>query len=1059
MGTGNERRPRLREAATLLAALLLAPAGARAAVGGPDGFGYSWRDGAEPDLDFAWEPPSAGALDITAAGDDINLGFQQLSFPFPYYGGAFTQVAVCSNGWVSPVDDQSTSLLNGPLPAAGGPAGTIAVFWDDLVITDGVSRVLLDDLGDRAIITFENMTEFSASGARHTFQVLLHADGRITVQYLSMNGDLDESTLGIESPDEVHGLTVFNDVPGGVPPGPHVVEFSPPVPRPNLLDCASATPVACGQRIPGDLADGQASQDGYLCSLADFSGREQIYRLGLAAPTDVRLALDAISGTPQMIVLGACDPNGCLSPPGRSAILTGTSGDVFVVVDCAPGEEGAYRLRIDCLPIPSELDCLGAGSVSCGDRLVGDTSGGQANQHAYDCSLDDFSGREDVHVLSLAAPTDLRLALDVIDGNPSMIVLPACDPSTCLAGPGRSALLSGVTGDVHLVIDSAEGDEGSYQLRIDCLPIPNQIDCSSPAELGCGTVVSGDLATGAANQHAYGCTGEDLAGSEHVYFMTIPPDLDVTLRLTEITGQAEILVLDGCDPNACSAPPGDVVSVTGDGGTVLVLVDSPPGQEGEYELEVQCLADSFTFCEDAVFESDPWGDGNGSWLVYGWFWHSFDTHDYALRVDGGTTYSTDSFDCTRFPTMSGGTVPPDGPGLITWGAPEGRVDVTVSPTSEGGCCGLLVEMEVTNTDTVAHSYEFRAYHDTAFGDGNGTCTTNTVDGGPIRVAGNEYLDEVELLPLGADTCRGQVQMASAEDPTGLRASYQMLPPNLPVDMEFIRWDEGGDPCTTWNDLVSGDRIGECLDDNSLLLIWRFPAAAGLLEPGESATASYRIGWECAFPCDLACEDPVLSTGQAADSGPCNDGIRLDWVEAVFPGAGNGRYHVYRSLTSFSDALARPPVSPPGGLTDPFWLDRDTSANAEHYYVVQAESTDFPDCGGGPLVRGSTDTLQIGPMTDVSDVDPPSGIIGNALRATGYTESTVDFQWRLAPLPGPGEHHVVVRSDDDPSATLTEVATTTLQAWTDPDAPPRYDPVHVWFYRVFLADDCGNRSDD
>ena len=302
-------------------------------------------------------------------------------------------------------------------------------------------------------------------------------------------------------------------------------------------------------------------------------------------------------------------------------------------------------------------------------------------------------------------------------------------------------------------------------------------------------------------------------------------------------------------------------------------------------------------------------------------------------------------------------------------------------------------------------------------------------------------------------------MTSAEDPTGLDASYEMLPPNLPTDMEFLDWNDGGVPCTDWQDLVDGESVGRCFDDSSLLLIWRFPQGAGTLAPGETASARYRIGWQCAFPCDIACEDPILAGGDAVDQGPCNDGIRLTWDEALFPGGGNGTYHVRRSTVSHADARLQAPITPPAGVGMAAFDDRTPPPNVPLYYVLEAESLDFPGCGTGTLVDGSTDELELGPVIDVADTAGPAGLVGNTLRATDHTDTTVDFNWLLAALPGPGESYRVFRSDDNPEGPFVQVGAPAAQTWTDPDAPPRFSPAHVWFYDVRLADECGNLSVD
>jgi len=476
--------------------------------------------------------------------------------------------------------------------------------------------------------------------------------------------------------------------------------------------------------------------------------------------------------------------------------------------------------------------------------------------------------------------------------------------------------------------------------------------------------------------------------------------------------------------------------------------------------------EEFAICTDAAdggarVQMDPWNFANGVWLVEGWLYHPRHTHDRALRVDGLQKWSTLGGDCTRFPSAGVSVTSPSGPGTATWHAPVADVSETLSETREGGCCGMLVEIRVTNTDTRPHSYEWRTYHDTAFGTAIAGCVdadpATTVDGGPIEVRGVTYVNEVDLLALGADDCQGQVRFFSADD-GALRASYELLGPNTPAVMEFLRWNDGAEPCTTWSGLVDGSMelpLSGC-NDNSLLLIWRFPAGGGMLQPNESAVASYRIGWGCAWPC-AGCLAPQLDAGVAADVDDCNVGIELTWDDASFPAPGNGVYHVYRSELGFADARAQPAITPAGGITLTRFVDTLTPPGDSAYYVVQAESLDEPGCGGGPVVGGSTDELELGPVAETADLVPPVGIVGSALRATGKTESTVDFEWVLAPPPPPGETYVVMRSDDRPDAGFIMYAQPAGQRWTDPDAPPRYSPTHCWFYDVRVADDCLNLS--
>lgn len=240
--------------------------------------------------------------------------------------------------------------------------------------------------------------------------------------------------------------------------------------------------------------------------------------------------------------------------------------------------------------------------------------------------------------------------------------------------------------------------------------------------------------------------------------------------------------------------------------------------------------------------------------------------------------------------------------------------------------------------------------------------------------------------------------------------------------------------------------------------WR--SAAGTVEGGASWSGPFSFSdrrWKARMSCVGACQEPSLGAGTAIDSSACNDGIQLEWKAASFPGAGDGLYHVYRSQLSFADALLQTPVATE--LAGTSWLDVDTLPGEIWHYVVQAESTNFPNCGEGPSVLGSTAELALGPVEDAADVTAPEGRVGNSLRATGYTGDTVDFDWTLAALPGPGERHAIYRADESAAGTFAELSRTPDQTWTDPEAVARTEPVHVRYYDVRLVDDCGNSSLD
>jgi len=195
-------------------------------AGGPDVYGYTWRDSDQPGGPaFSWFDISGiGTPIVFASQDDSNFGPIPLGFPFPFYGQTFSTVNAGTNGFLS-FTDTGTYLTNYVLPSTSGPANLLAVFWDDLHQRNGNAKYYSD--GNRFIVQYTNWDNYSPSGELYTFQVVLYRNGRIVYQYLSMTtNDLAGATIGIQNATKNDGLTVdFN--------APYVhnamaVEFRPP---------------------------------------------------------------------------------------------------------------------------------------------------------------------------------------------------------------------------------------------------------------------------------------------------------------------------------------------------------------------------------------------------------------------------------------------------------------------------------------------------------------------------------------------------------------------------------------------------------------------------------------------------------------------------------------------------------------------------------------------------------------------------------------------------------------------------------------------------------------
>jgi hypothetical protein len=177
--------------------------------GGPDVFGYTWRDSDDPTGPvFDWVDITGVGTQLPLTGDDSNLTGVPVGFDFPFYGNTFNTVNVCTNGWLS-FTNTTTDFSNDPLPNTGAPENMLAAFWDDLTVS--TPRIYRYSDGTRFILQYHQVPRLG-SGGPYTFQVILYPSGRIVYQYLDMQGTrLNEATVGIQNAGKNDGLTVVHN--------------------------------------------------------------------------------------------------------------------------------------------------------------------------------------------------------------------------------------------------------------------------------------------------------------------------------------------------------------------------------------------------------------------------------------------------------------------------------------------------------------------------------------------------------------------------------------------------------------------------------------------------------------------------------------------------------------------------------------------------------------------------------------------------------------------------------------------------------------------------------
>ncbi len=175
--------------------------------GGPDNFGYIWRDSNDPKGPvFDWQDISTLGTRIPDLGDDDNVGPFNLGFAFPFYDSVFTKFRVCSNGFIS-FTSREVDFSNNPIPSLG-IADLIAPFWDDLDVTGGAVYSFTD--GQKLIVQWQNAVR-PGNASPFTFQLVLTPNGNIRFQYLVAGTPSNFATIGIQNQDGSDGVEVaFN---------------------------------------------------------------------------------------------------------------------------------------------------------------------------------------------------------------------------------------------------------------------------------------------------------------------------------------------------------------------------------------------------------------------------------------------------------------------------------------------------------------------------------------------------------------------------------------------------------------------------------------------------------------------------------------------------------------------------------------------------------------------------------------------------------------------------------------------------------------------------------
>lgn len=190
----------------------------------PDGFGYIYESTQEPGdtVQFFWIDPTAGTpvTDWSPNADD-GYSVRNLPFTFRYYNQYLNTINICTNGFLE--TSTLTNFSNTSFPTE--ITNQIAGWWDDLDLRSA-GRVYQynDPSGQFVVFAWVNVPRYNAPTETQTFEIVLYRNGVIRFNYLSMNGTLNSSTVGIQGlngSNNWYHQYLYNGVPAN-----HIVDDS-----------------------------------------------------------------------------------------------------------------------------------------------------------------------------------------------------------------------------------------------------------------------------------------------------------------------------------------------------------------------------------------------------------------------------------------------------------------------------------------------------------------------------------------------------------------------------------------------------------------------------------------------------------------------------------------------------------------------------------------------------------------------------------------------------------------------------------------------------------------
>lgn len=194
--------------AMLIVSILAGTASARS--GGPDFFGYTFKDSTETGgPTYNWTEISGTGTMILPNSDDMFIDGIPVGFFFNFYGTDYSQVSITNNGIVL-ASGGTSQWTNQPI-GSSTPHNFISPFWDDIVTWGSAGAVYYQTIGTapnrKFVVEWYDNQHYSSSPSGVTFEAILQeGTNDMLFQYKDVdfgqanNNNGGSATVGIEGP-------------------------------------------------------------------------------------------------------------------------------------------------------------------------------------------------------------------------------------------------------------------------------------------------------------------------------------------------------------------------------------------------------------------------------------------------------------------------------------------------------------------------------------------------------------------------------------------------------------------------------------------------------------------------------------------------------------------------------------------------------------------------------------------------------------------------------------------------------------------------------------------